>query len=62
MMTDLERDALNALRAVIRGSTRPMGQDSTGADYCHIRDASLSVAKLALARLEEAAKQPAPAQ
>lgn len=56
-MTRLEHEALTALRAVIRGTTRPMGQDSTGAAYCHIREASLAAAQTALARLEEAAQQ-----
>lgn len=54
-MTDFEREALDALRAVVRGSTRPMGQDSTGQSYCHIREASLKKATAVLALLEATA-------
>jgi hypothetical protein len=45
-------DLLFALRAIRTGSTRPMGNDSTGQEYCHVRAVAVQRALETLARAE----------
>lgn len=45
-------DLLAALKAVLTGSTRAMGVDSTDAEYAHIRVASLDMVRKAIAKVE----------
>lgn len=48
--TERERALLHALNVIVNGATRTMGQDSTGREYAHVRQAMLDVGRETLAK------------